>query len=41
MAEEWIYNLFISYVEADEEWVKGLLMPALGVPDERIINPSC
>jgi len=29
MAEEWTYDLFVSYVEADKNWVEGYLLDAL------------
>lgn len=33
------YDLFVSYAPADRPWVEGYLLPALGLPDERIITP--
>lgn len=32
------YDLFVSYVEADRAWVAGFLLPALGLPAERVIT---
>jgi hypothetical protein len=29
MTEEWTYDLFVSYVEADKNWVEGYLLDAL------------
>ncbi len=31
------YDLFISCTRADLEWVQGFLLPALGLPPERVI----
>lgn len=31
-------DLFISYAPADDEWVQGYLLPALGLPPERTIT---
>ncbi len=38
MAELSTYDIFISYTDDDSEWVEGFLIPALGVPEERIIT---
>jgi hypothetical protein len=32
------YDLFISYAEGDRAWVEGYLLPALGMPAERVIT---
>ena len=31
------YDLFISCTPANLEWVQGFLLPALGLPPERVI----
>ncbi len=33
------YKLFISFAQADSTWVQNYLIPALGIPDDLIINP--
>ncbi|HEX6293122.1 MAG TPA: TIR domain-containing protein [Herpetosiphonaceae bacterium] len=33
-------DLFISHTSRDAEWVRGYLLPALGLPAERIITPQ-
>jgi WD40 repeat protein len=33
----WHYDLFVAFAEADEKWVQGYLVPALGVPNERLL----
>ncbi|NEQ62434.1 MAG: TIR domain-containing protein, partial [Moorea sp. SIO4A1] len=38
MAELSTYDIFISYTDDDSEWVEGFLIPALGVPEQRIIT---
>ena len=38
--EKHTYDLFISYTEADKAWVEGYLLPALGLPLERIVTPK-
>jgi len=35
---EYTYDLFISHAKVDHAWVKGFLLPALGLPPERIIT---
>ena len=32
------HDLFLSYASADHAWVQGYLIPALGVPRERLIT---
>jgi hypothetical protein len=32
------YDVFISHADADRAWVEGFLLPALGLPPERIIT---
>jgi hypothetical protein len=34
------YDLFVSHAEADRAWVEGALLPALGLPRERVITPD-
>ncbi len=38
MSKQTTYDLFISYAGDDAEWVEGSLMPALGLPAERLIT---
>ncbi len=40
MQEERDYDLFISYAKVDEQWVEYVLIPALGVSNERIFTQS-
>ncbi len=40
MQEERNYDLFISYAKVDEQWVEYVLIPALGVSNERIFTQS-
>ena len=40
MAQAWIYDLFISYDEADEQWVEGYLVDALDKAEIRYISES-
>ena len=40
MNEPFTFDLFLSYAPADRAWVHGYLIPALGVPRERIITPD-
>jgi AcrR family transcriptional regulator len=35
-----IYNLFISHARADRAWVRGYLIPALGLPADAILTPD-
>ncbi len=35
------YDLFISHARDDSAWVQGYLLPALGLPAERILTPDC
>jgi hypothetical protein len=32
------YDLFVSYADDDREWVSGFLLPALGLPADRVIT---
>ncbi|MDQ2809423.1 MAG: TIR domain-containing protein [Chloroflexota bacterium] len=32
-----LYDLFVSYADADTAWVQGYLLPALGLPDARVM----
>lgn len=32
------YDLFVSYVDADQAWVRDFLLPELGIPAERLIT---
>ena len=34
------YDVYISYAEADSAWVRGYLLPALGLPEERTLTPD-
>jgi TIR domain-containing protein len=34
------YDLFVSHAPADRGWVEGYLLPALGVPGDRVIIPG-
>ena len=36
-APDYRYDLFISCAAADLKWVQGFLLPALGLPAERVI----
>ena len=36
----WQYDLSVTYAEADREWVHGYLVPALGLPPERLQTPK-
>lgn len=40
MAESPVYDfdLFVSYADADREWVDGYLLPALGLPADRVVT---
>ena len=38
MNEPHSFDLFLSYAAADRAWVQGYLIPALGVPRERLIT---
>ncbi len=40
MAEEWTYDLFVSYVEADKNWVEIYLLDALKNANIRYIHKS-
>ncbi len=42
MAEQagYWYDLFVSYSLADREWVRGYLLPALGLPAPRLVTPD-
>jgi hypothetical protein len=31
------YDIFIPFAEGDRNWVEGYLLPALGLPKERVI----
>lgn len=33
------YDLFISHAHTDRAWVEGYLLPALGLPETRVITP--
>jgi len=33
------YDVFVSHSDADRAWVRGYLLPALGLPSERVITP--
>ncbi len=37
---ERVYDVFISYAQTDRTWVEGYLLPALGLPPERVITPK-
>ena len=39
MTEPCGYDLFVSHAESDSAWVRGHLLPALGLPPERVIAP--
>jgi hypothetical protein len=32
------YDVFISFAEGERHWVEGCLLPALGLPEERVIT---
>jgi TIR domain-containing protein len=32
------YDLFISFADDDRDWVEGYLLPALGLPKERVVT---
>ena len=34
------YDIFVSYARPDAAWVKGFLLPALGLPAEQVITPE-
>jgi hypothetical protein len=38
MNEPFTLDLFLSYAAADRAWARGYLIPALGVPRERLIT---
>ena len=38
--DNFVYNLFISFAQADRAWVNGLLLPALGPDATRILTPE-
>jgi hypothetical protein len=38
MSAQTIHDLFISCAKADLIWVEGYLLPALGLPKERVIT---
>ncbi|MBN1137770.1 MAG: SUMF1/EgtB/PvdO family nonheme iron enzyme [Anaerolineae bacterium] len=35
-----LYDLFVSYSLSDREWVRGYLVPALGLPAPRLVTPD-
>ena len=34
------FDLFVSHARDDRQWVAGFLLPALGLPAERVITPD-
>jgi hypothetical protein len=38
MSDQTRYDLFVSYVDSDRAWVAGFLLPALGLPADRVIT---
>jgi energy-coupling factor transporter ATP-binding protein EcfA2 len=38
MVQQTVCDLFICYAPADEAWVQGYLIPALGLPPERVLT---
>jgi hypothetical protein len=38
--DHFLHDLFISYTKADQAWVQGCLIPALGLPVERVTTPQ-
>ena len=39
MGGQYSYDVFVTHADADLAWVKGYLLPALGLPEERVMTP--